>query len=361
MQIVHLLPDSLYSKKFLEVLAINTEAIKHFVLLPENPKYIDISSPLFGSLDIACFSRKNRIQRISCLKEYVEKTDKLVAHYLDDNVLLLLLCYPSLANKVCWVLWGGDLYYRVIRPHDIKSWLREKARERVIPQIPQVGMLVDGDYELLKKWYGFRGKRHELFYPLPSPLGTYSVDNNMEVEREIKILVGNSADPSNNHKEIFEVLASKKLSEWNIKIICPLSYGDRNYASQIANYGRSLLGERFSPLFDFMSCDKYVAFMGNMNIVIMNHRRQQGLGNILLALSLGKKVYVRSDTTSYAFFKSRNIEVYDTLRIKFQSVEDLLTCDASEAKDISSKIKSYFSDENGIRLWKKFFEDILNS
>ena len=62
----------------------------------------------------------------------------------------------------------------------------------------------------------------------------------------------------------------------------------------------------------FLNREQYASFVASVDILIMNHQRQQGLGNIFSYLYLGKKVYIRSDNSSFQFFEEHGIKVYDT-------------------------------------------------
>ena len=101
------------------------------------------------------------------------------------------------------------------------------------------------------QWYGVSGKWHECFmYPsnLYRELPVHDSPHD-----GLNILLGNSADPSNNHKEVLDKLRSYATE--NIRIYCPLSYGDRKYAQIVSDYGRLMFGEKFLALRDFMPFD----------------------------------------------------------------------------------------------------------
>ena len=66
------------------------------------------------------------------------------------------------------------------------------------------------------------------------------------VHGTIKILLGNSATESNQHKEAFELL--EKYKNKNIKIYVPLSYGPEKYADEIEQLGMHIFGEKFIPM-----------------------------------------------------------------------------------------------------------------
>ncbi|MFC6669723.1 TDP-N-acetylfucosamine:lipid II N-acetylfucosaminyltransferase [Marinobacterium aestuariivivens] len=161
----------------------------------------------------------------------------------------------------------------------------ELFRRWVIPRIGNFITYVPGDFRLVKKWYGAKGTYKEcLMYPsnVFVPIALTDVERNI-----ITVMVGNSADPSNNHKEILYQLT--RLKDQEFKVVCPLSYGDAQYAEEITAIGRCLFGERFIPLRDFIPYQDYVKVLSEIDIAVFAHRRQQGMGNIITLLGLGKK------------------------------------------------------------------------
>jgi len=113
------------------------------------------------------------------------------------------------------------------------------------------------------------------------------------------ILVGNSASPTNNHVEAFELL--KNLDMSNRKIIVPLSYGSPLYAQHISALGKSLFGDAFIPLVNFMPLDQYNSIIANCGTVVMNHVRQQAVGNICSAIYKGATVLLRPENPVSTF------------------------------------------------------------
>jgi hypothetical protein len=87
----------------------------------------------------------------------------------------------------------------------------------------------------------------------------------------------------------------------------------------------------------------------------MNHQRQQGLGNLISILWLGKKVFVRSDTTSYSYFKSEGFAVYDTIEINNISFKDFISIEAYDAIKNKTLALDVFSDKHYKELWNNLF------
>jgi hypothetical protein len=116
------------------------------------------------------------------------------------------------------------------------------------------------------------------------------------------LLLGNSANPTNNHLEALELLRGR-LPQGG-RVLAPLSYGaaPRGYAQAVAEAGRAALGERFEPITGWLPIETYNARIARCGWVFMNHRRQQAVGNICAALYRGASVYLRRDNPLYGFF-----------------------------------------------------------
>lgn len=147
------------------------------------------------------------------------------------------------------------------------------------------------------------------------------------------ILLGNSAAITNNHLEAFQIL--KGLGTGNRSIIVPLSYGNRFYADTIISNGFDLFNESFKPLRSFMPLYDYIKVIQSCGIAIMNHYRQQAMGNILAMLWLGSKVYLNKSNTYFHYLKRIGIIVY--------SIEDDLV---KENKDALNNLNKNEMDHN---------------
>ena len=128
------------------------------------------------------------------------------------------------------------------------------------------------------------------------------------------ILVGNSATYTGNHVEAFDII--RKLNLRDRKVVAPLSYGDPRLAARLTDVGHEYFSDRFEALRDFMPIEEYVATIKKCGYVIMNHIRQQAVGNIVIMLYLGARVFVREENPVYDFFKQFGVEL--------SSVQDLV-------------------------------------
>ncbi len=205
---------------------------------------------------------------------------------------------------------------------------------------------IKDDYELVKKWYGAKGKYHEC---LMYPSNLYKEYNVVYKKRStINIQIGNSATSTNNHMRIFEKL--QKYKDENINIFAPLSYGEKEYAEMVIRKGKELFGDKFIPLTEFMPFERYLEFLSEIDIAIFAHNRQQGMGNIITLTGMGKRVYMRSDITPWQLFRDIGVKVYDIEDL------DLTPIDEETKRGNQEIVKNYFSEENLKEQWRVIFK-----
>ena len=274
-------------------------------------------------------------------------SQKIILHGLfSSHLLYLLMLQPWLLKKCYWAIWGGDLYVHEAKTKDWRWRKNELIRRFVISRIGHFITYIFGEYQLAQEWYGARGRWHECFtYPsnlYRSPSVIYHFNDGFNV------LIGNSADPSNSHKEIIDRL--EFFSGRNIKLYCPLSYGDQVYAQEIEAYGKLKFGEKFVALREFIPYDEYIKFLEKINVAVFNHNRQQGFGNIVTIVGFGKKVYLRSEVTTWAYLKDKGVEVFEITDLPSGLDEHF------DGAANSIKIKNLFSDRVLIDGLSKIFD-----
>lgn len=344
MNILHLAPLSPIIDNFFPFLDANLDCTGHKVFILSKKK----SNLKLNKIEL--IGGFGGYKLIINLFIYLNKSDKIIIHGLFGWKLTFLLSLnPWLLKRCYWVIWGGDLYYHKLRVRNFKSNLYEIIRTFVIKRIGHFVTYIKGDYELAQQWYGASGQYHEclmytsnIFKELVIPPKTGSV---------INILVGNSGDPTNNHLDVFEKLLSYKNE--NLMIYCPLSYGgiDDGYAIQIAKKGSEMFGDKFVALIDFMPFAEYLKFLGQIDIAIFAHKRQQAMGNTITLLGLGKKVYIRSDVTPWKLFDDLDIRVFDFSMFDLSKMSDEL-----KNKNII-RVKDFFSKTTMFRQWGNVFKD----
>jgi hypothetical protein len=210
---------------------------------------------------------------------------------------------------------------------------------------------IDGDIELARKWYGAKGQYHECLMYLSNIVDPEMISGSGSRNNggTLKILVGNSSDPSNNHEEVFEKLLPYKNDD--IAIYVPLSYGNKVNANKIADLGKRWFGDKFIPMVEFMPYQDYLDFLRDIDIAVFNHKRQQAMGNTISLLGLGKTVFIRSDVSQWQFLTGMGLKVgkFENLNLERMSEADL-----SRNAHI---VRSNFSESILVRQWSAIFGD----
>ncbi len=281
------------------------------------------------------FARYHSVLKHLKLLRNMFKSRKIIIHSLASPWLLLFLfCFPKLNKKVYWVIWGKDLYFFKLLPKkQIHHHVYEFFRVRVFKRITHVVTCVPGDAALAKKWYGVNATRHDC---IMYPSNLYKqIDCPIEHHEGCVFLLGNSADPSNNHIELLDKI--KPLKDSNIQIYAPLSYGCQHHRNEVIHHGHAMFGNQFKPLTSFLAYEDYLALLAKVDVAVFGHKRQQAMGNTISLLGLGKKVYMDTASTAWSLFQNLGIKVFDNSHIttKSMSKDDMLLN--------KEKIKNHFS------------------
>jgi len=320
----------------------------HFVFRSKNTKRSNYKE------STSIKEKSNFISLILFIPQLI-RAKKIYIHYLPYGISLpFWAIFSLLSKKLVWVFWGGDIYIYSEKNKNLKTRFYEVCRKIIISRLRNIAGFLTEDFSLIKKVYKTNAVYTKTIYPLPIDFSELSL-NEAQKGKTIKILAGNSADPSNNHFELLHLL--ERFKDEDIQVICPLSYGrDPEYSLRVKNEGSRILGDKFKPLLQLLPPVEYSKILQEIDIVVMNHQRQQGLGNLISILWLGKKVFVRSDTTSFAFFKSENITAWDTLDIKNLSFESFILTNPNDAIKNKTLVLNLFSENHYIELWSNVFK-----
>ncbi|MEP6854279.1 MAG: TDP-N-acetylfucosamine:lipid II N-acetylfucosaminyltransferase [Pedococcus sp.] len=183
----------------------------------------------------------------------------------------------------------------------LTQWLVDKAARRA----DAFSAPIPDDFAVMtERFPGFAGTYHQLNYADMSSFATSS-----DVPVGADILLGNSARAANNHLEAFEWLSAFELV--GRKVFTPLAYGDATYREAVVARGRQLLGEAFDPLLAPMPFEDYQQRARECVVLVMNHKRQQGLGNVGIGLYSGAHVYLARDNPLFSFLTRAGLDVVD--------------------------------------------------
>jgi len=308
---------------------------------------------------------QDRLLYVNSIKNYfkairmIKNSDKVILHGFGAILPWYFPLYYVGIKKSSWVIWGWDLYHYKVKEKNpilkIMWWLRDI----LLNEIPEIIRYIREEFILAKEAYNINPDYKFAFYP--NPLNFEMLDrakdnkgnSNNKINKKIRILVGNSASPTNNHIDIFEKLCRFKKKD--IKLIVPLSYGNMKYAEKVKKVGEDFFGEKFIPLNKKLSPEKYSEVLSSVDVCVMNHNRQQGMGNIKALLYLGKKVYIRYGYPHQKFLSNNNIKVFNTDDILKESFEEVVHMDSRIRIKNTERIKKIFSEKSCFDSWKKIF------
>ena len=272
------------------------------------------------------------------LVQYMKEAEKIVLHGLwREKVNLILKENPLLLKKCFWIMWGGDFYF---------PQKQSELQKYVIENVSYLVTGTKGEVDYVRNNYNAKGEHIEAFVYTSNLFK--SIESSPKIDDKIRILIGNSSTETNQHFEVFNKLEIYKNE--NIEIFVPLSYGDFKYGMQVMKLGYEIFGDKFKPIIDFMNEQDYYKFLSTIDIGIFNHNRQQGMGNIITLLGMGKKVYMNPEVTTYEMFIDKNIKVnsFKLFDLKLLTTETI--------KNNISLIKKYFSETEFSNQLSKLFE-----
>lgn len=316
MRIVHISPDSAFvsflGSVFEEVAPGRNE---FFVVAPGSPA--DLRHPLPGR--VTTFEPHIRTARH--LRAAAHGADLLVAHSMSAHAAVAFRSAAPDTLRV-WSGWGAD-YYGTAMTDKRRDLLEPSTRQWALSQPPpNVRWRTLAAQAAIRRLYRVAARRTELFSApipndedifrarFPSFNGDYTQLNYASTEHSFAsaavsqgadILVGNSATVENNHLDAFGLLARHDLV--GRRVIVPLTYGQPEYRDEVLRVGHRLLGSAFHPLVEHQPLADYLDVVARCSVVIMNHRRQQGIGNIGAALQAGAHLYLNPRNPTLDFLR----------------------------------------------------------
>lgn len=293
---------------------------KHIYGMYSKPKQVEVSA------DIVIIKRKRHF-----LKQLKSRDDwEGIIFNPCDPICWRWLPHIPKNLKVYWYRWGYEYYgwwkplmknYQLLP--QTKSWVaRNRSFKGVLMelgmsmysrmerrQLKRINYFVSPEYEeyLLLKEVGLLHRETEYQFGCVGFISQFTDGAGMEVGKHI--LLGNSADPTNNHMEAIDWLSTFDLGDR--KVITPLNYGDRAYRQMICEYGEEKLGSNFEPIKSFLPFETYQEILRGCGYAVMNHLRLQAGGNISQMLANGGKVFM-NNTSLYQAYKGWGAHIFRT-------------------------------------------------
>lgn len=322
-----------YDQKFLVIskYSLDDKRIPDYV--------INISSPVLFA--------KNIVKIITLLIW----SDKIIFSGMFFSDFMYLL-YFIFVKKSYILFWGGDFY-----SYNNFSKFRKIIYNLFVKNTKALLFQLDDEYD---SFVQITKIKHKNFVaPFPSYCSEKFFNNVKFIDdyesNDIYILLGNSATKENQHFDAINKLLKYKNN--NIKIICPLNYGDKKYALSIAEYGKNVFGNKFLPITEWMEPSNYYEYINKCCIAIFNNNRQQAQGNIYYLIKKGCKIYMQPYVSTYKALTGIGIKVYDINMIENYPSNDFFRIDNAELKKNNNILNEFLSKKNISEAWLKVFED----
>lgn len=292
--------------------------------------------------------------------------DKVFIHLLNRKKINLIEKLDLHEAKIYWIIWGLDLYNNLLEPKGFEmidpdseyaksrrlkdaltgwfSRMLDSRKERFIADFIRrridyiVTDTTDNDYDYLLRYYPeFKDKQWKdfFYYPIDVILGDELYASQVEGRN---LIIGNSASRSNNHEFAIRKLEGLNLEER--KVYVPLSYSIvKPYVKTVEKVGDTVLGQSYCPLHSFMPLEEYNRLQQSVSVAIYGNWRQEAIGNILISLYLGAKVYLAKRNPVYEWAQRHDLIVFPLEEISQEGIDTTLSeADKEHNKSILQKL-----------------------
>lgn len=278
------------------------------------------------------------------------KISKVIIHGLDQAKIDFVRKNIPITVPVYWLLWGFEIYNSFLFQRGFKVYYSSKphisVKEKIKLLIKRLGFLSKQDkkflsffseydvtmicakeeYNIFRKYYPketkfLKSESDYFYYPIDEVLGTdlikkYITGNN--------IMIGNSASWTNNHEYVFKYL--KNLNIDGRDIIVPISYGgNEEYKNLIKSEGEKIFGYNFNHITDFLPLNEYNNLILTSNVFLYGNWRQEAVGNIVIALYLGGKVFLSRHNPILKIFSNMGLKLFVLEEICQKSLDEPLS------------------------------------
>lgn len=345
-KILHISPVEKFMPPFISMINNNKE------IFNDDHRFVLISNHLYEAevahSNVFIVGDSGRVSKFKFMAKNIFWCDQLIIHGLfDSDLMLILFLLRFKKNNYFWVMWGRDLYTEFYKEKVTRKFLRMLA----IKSIGNIITYVKDDFTLLKNRYGVDPKYWEcIAYESNVVSDDVTLGGNENIEnKSIKILIGNSADHTNNHREAFRMV-EESLRGLKFEVYCPLSYAVNPDTDSVIDFGYTMFGSNFYPLKNFMDIIEYNKLLDSIDVAVFAHERQQAMGNIINLIGRGKKVYIRPSISSWRVFLDLNITVFDISKIDGEKINRTIV------NNNINRIKINFSKQRLFCQWKNIFK-----
>ncbi|MCM1125481.1 MAG: TDP-N-acetylfucosamine:lipid II N-acetylfucosaminyltransferase [Lachnospiraceae bacterium] len=355
---IHVFPKSKFTECHVTFINSSFSAAEHEFILYTNKEF-RIPDYIYNEGNVYDLDKEG----LNWFYKKLQKADGVIFHTLGINLyaLIMLFLHKEILRKSMWLIWGADLYCYREPKESLPDKIVEYLRKEVISCFAVIATLTQGDYVLARKWYHVKAPnvRVDYYYEREIRILQALHDAKTRTNTRHRILLGNSATKTNRHEEILNFF--EKFKEADFELIVPLSYGDMEYGEYIEKIGTEKLGDKFIPIMQYMELEQYYELLNSVDAAIFNNDRQQALGNIAALLYLGKKVYMRRETTMWEeLVDIRGYRIHSIEELSNTDIESMIYMDAEEKNRNFQSINELYSVDRRVKEWREAFSLLLN-
>ncbi len=355
-KLIHVLPNSIYSKRFCDIILVDHLEKNDYLQIKIHEKSLSKGQKAERG---EFFSKKGWILFKYLI--FLNRKDRIIFHsFTNPRHYIMLLFFPWHLDKIVWIMWGGDIYSYPFfeNKSSFRYILLESIRKFLIKRLKYCATFLPTDFDFVVNYYKCKAKYIQILYP--SDINEVEIEdgnliaNSKSNNEALNFFLGNSADDSNRHLEALERLY--KIYDKISTISVPLMYGgSEDYISNIVKRGKELFGAKFIPILKYIPSEDYRRIIDKTDVLVFNHLRQQGLGNLFYFILVEKQIFINSCTSTYFDFKKWGIDL-----VKFEQLDEdnfrLLSTEILKQNKI--RIKELTSNRKIKNMWFIFFESI---
>lgn len=340
-KIVHIMHGEKFDRDFANMVNRNFNPKEHLFMYSSDsvvnkPEWLPVGD---NAIEV------NNLEEINLNFPNVEK---IICHSLIRSDLIdKLYKEPELLKKSYWQIWGLDLY----------EAKRDKKNDFVRKNMK--GYINKTDEEYARKKYGMEGKFFDALYNFP--ISKEMLDMTTPKKNEfIRIQINNSCDMTTF--EMLDILS--KFKNENIKITTIVSYepyGNLSYREELVKKGIEIFQDKFEYIYKWLNPEEYAQHLAENDIFIFYQNKQQGVGNALASVYLGKKVFIRNDVSVNKYLNEDGIKIFDSNDIKNMSFAEFIEFKDKEKDNNDKNVQKYFDEKYLVSLWDKVFNDDSDS
>ena len=183
-----------------------------------------------------------------------------------------------------------------------------------------------------------------------------------EEEPKIRIQVGHNAFPFNNHVETLDLLQRFRdgTNDKRIAVVLPIAYGNgdisgrADYRTALIQYANDVFrGVELEFWTKMVDNYAYTKRLATIDIAIFNSERQNGLGNLLQLLYMGKKVYLSPKNPLFPLIRQKGFELHDINELRTASFEEFIK--PVETPFPNPWVRESYSVRGNEKIWKIIF------